>query len=97
MGQADTDALLEAQARWVKVHDHNGCLDSVRKQHMLENPMNVVEHLGKAAKELSQAHAWAGETEAGVTNLNGPVRDTIYGLNTTIEGLCIIIEEMRDI
>lgn len=58
----------------------------------LENPNAIIYHLRRAVGELSLAHGVAGETEGNRTNLSGPVRDAIYGLNTTVDALVVLIE-----
>lgn len=59
----------------------------------LTNPTAVLHHLRAAREKLSFAHAAAGETEGDQSDLNGPVRDAIYGINTTIDALYELIEE----
>jgi hypothetical protein len=63
----------------------------------LTHPSNVVHHLREASEQLSSAHLMAGESEGDRTNLIGPVRDAIFGLNTAVEALVAMIEEAAHI
>jgi hypothetical protein len=59
----------------------------------LEHPADVVTHLRAAVEDLSKAHGAASEQEGERTNLIGPVRDMIFGLNSGIEALADLIED----
>ena len=61
----------------------------------LTSPSNVVQHLREASEQLASAHLMAGESDGNQTNLTGPVRDAIFGLNTAVEALVEMIEEVR--
>jgi hypothetical protein len=61
----------------------------------LENPAGVLRHLAAAQAALTYAHLAAGETEGSRTDLIGPVRDIIFGLNSAVSGLVDLIEESR--
>ena len=61
----------------------------------LTSPTNVVQHLREASEQLSSAHLMAGESQGDQTNLIGPVRDAIFGLNTAVEALIAMIEEVH--
>lgn len=59
----------------------------------LEHPERVRDRLREAGEALSAAHREAGEAEDGRTNLNGPVRDMIFGLNTAVDALRQMVDE----
>lgn len=61
----------------------------------LTEPRLVVEYLRSAGVSLSCAHAAASEQEDGRTDLNGPVRDLIFGVNTALDALVQMIKEGR--
>lgn len=62
---------------------------------VLTEPQVVIEHLRDAGKALSAAHQWAGEQEGDRSDLIGPVRDLIFGLNSSIDALVGAIDEGR--
>lgn len=62
----------------------------------LEHPERVRDRLREAGESLSAAHREAGEEEDGRTDLNGPMRDAIFGLNTAVDALRQIIDETLD-
>jgi hypothetical protein len=59
----------------------------------LESPAEVVKCLRAATTALSLAHRAAGEREGERTNLNGLVRDIIFGLNTAVDSLSMLVEQ----
>ena len=59
----------------------------------LEHPDEVVEHLRKAVDSLDAACRAAGEKEGNRRDLNGFVRDMIFGLNTSVDTLAEMINE----
>lgn len=61
----------------------------------LDNPAIVIGKLQEAGRSLSAAHAAASETEGHRDNLTGPVRDAIFGINTTVDALVQMIDEGR--
>lgn len=63
---------------------------------MLEHPQRVRDRLREAGEALSAAHREAGEQEGDRTSLNGPVRDMIFGLNTSIDALRQMVDETLD-
>lgn len=62
---------------------------------ILENPIAVQTLVEDASKALSLAHQHAGEREGDQDNLNGPVRDLLFGLNTAVDSLAQMIQEGR--
>jgi hypothetical protein len=63
---------------------------------MLENPDRVMALLSVASDLLGEAHRMATETEEGVSGLSGPTRDVIFGLNTAVEGLRLLVESRAE-
>ena len=59
----------------------------------LEHPRRVIERLRVAQHLLSEAHNQAGEVEGGRTDLIGPIRDMIFGINSAVSALIDLIEE----
>lgn len=59
----------------------------------LEHPETVLQNLRSARLSLGLAHSYAGETERGATDLNGPVRDALFALNSMIDALEAMIED----
>lgn len=64
-------------------------------QTTLESPEYVVSKLREAGQSLSLAHQRAGESEGDRRDLNGAVREAIFGINSTIDALASMIEEGR--
>lgn len=61
----------------------------------LVDPQRVVDELVLARDRLTAAHQAAAEQEGDRTDLIGPVRDMIFGLNSAVSALVDLIEESR--
>lgn len=61
-----------------------------------DHPERLRDRLREAGEALSAAHGEAGEHEGERTNLNGPTRDVIFGLNSAVDGLRQLVDEAID-
>lgn len=96
---------------WIKPDDTVGLETHRREWHpaptlmneenaQLETPVQLSQALAEASQALSTAHQLASERVGDKSGLNGPTRDLIYGLNTAIDALKglvddVVIEQME--
>jgi hypothetical protein len=63
----------------------------------LTNPKVVAAHLLAARLELDAAHHFAGETEGDATDLTGTTRDLLFGLNTMVDAVIVMVEAAANV